>query len=339
MARSVAETCRMVKTDTRAKVGAVALALLVVAGFAGFGGSVATLATAQETTEAGEETTVAGDETTVANGETTAAGDETATPEEGDARIRVAHMSPDAPAVDVRVDNQTLYENVSYSEVTRYVATTPGDHSVTIVTAENGSVVFEGNVSLEADTRYTITAAGEVTENATQEFQPIILEDAAEAPGAGEASIRLVHVAPDAGPVDVTVNETGAVLYDNLTFGNATDYVTVPAGDYRLDVRNATESNNGTILGTYNVSLAERTAYTAFATGYVSENAPTNNTFRPYVVVDVTASEEVTTAAGTETETDVETETETDVETETETDVETETAIETETTALNETTA
>lgn len=320
----------MGETDTRVKLGAVALALLVVASFAGFGGSVATLATAQETTTAGEETTAADEQTTVADNETAAEGEATTMPEEeGDALIRIAHMSPDAPAVDVRVDNQTLYQNVSYGEVSGYVATASGDHSVTILTAENGSVVFEGNLSLAANERYTITAAGEVSQNATEPFEPIVLEDATEPPEDGEASVRLVHVAPDAGPVDVTVNETGAVLFDDAEFGNSTDYVTVPAGDYRIDVRAATEDDNGTVVGSFNVSLAEQSTYSAFATGYVSEDAPTNNSFRPFVALDLTDSETVTTVPG---------ETATTEGTETTGVVETETAVMgTETTELNET--
>ncbi|WP_158056695.1 DUF4397 domain-containing protein [Halorussus halophilus] len=333
----------MVKIDTRAKIGVLAVALLVVASFAGFGGSVATLATAQDTTEdgettVGEETTVEGEETTVEGEETTVEGEETtAVGAEGDAQIRVAHMSPDAPAVEVRVDNQTLYQNVSYGEVSSYVATAAGEHSVTILTAENGSVVFEGNVSLSADTRYTVAAAGEVSENATQPFEPIVLEDASEAPGAGEASVRLVHVAPDAPAVDVTVNSTGAVLFDDVAFGDDTEYVTVPAGDYRIDVRNATEDDNGTVVGTFNISLAERSAYSGFASGYVSEDAPTNNSFRPFVVLDVTESENVTTV-GNETTTVAETET---AMPETETAMpgtETTAVVATETTELNETT-
>ena len=43
--------------------------------------------------------------------------------------------------------------------------------------------------------------------------------------------MRLVHAAPDAPPVDVYLND--AEIAQNLEFGTATEYVTVPSGDGR----------------------------------------------------------------------------------------------------------
>lgn len=101
------------------------------------------------------------------------------------------------------------------------------------------------------------------------------------------ASVRAVHVSPDAGPVDVTVNSTGTVIADNATFGNATEYVEVPAGDYTLDIRGATADNDDPIVASVDVSVEGGTAYSAFAAGYVApDDAPADTPFEVILTTD-----------------------------------------------------
>ncbi|WP_240334602.1 DUF4397 domain-containing protein [Halorussus sp. MSC15.2] len=205
------------------------------------------------------------------------------TNDSGAAQVRVAHLSPDAPAVDVLVDGSVALEGVEYGTVSDYLQVPAGEHTVTIRTAENETVVFEGNVSVEAGTMYTVAAIGEVSEDT---FRPAIFTDDVEV-SEGNASVRLIHASPDAPAVDVTVAGSGAVLYDNVTFGNATDYVEVPAGDYTLEVRPATENNDGEVVTTFDVSLESGTAYSAIASGYLTpDDEPADVPFDLIVATD-----------------------------------------------------
>ncbi|PSP41792.1 hypothetical protein BRC68_13990 [Halobacteriales archaeon QH_6_64_20] len=139
--------------------------------------------------------------------------------------LRVAHMSPDAPNVDVYVNNETFLENVSFGTISNYSSVPPGEYAVRITAAGNESaVVFDDNVTLEAGA-YTLAAT----------------------------------------------------IADNVTFGNATDYVEVPPGSYTLDIRATTEDNTGPIMASYDVSVEGGTAYSAFAAGYVT---PATNRLR-----------------------------------------------------------
>ncbi|RBI64415.1 hypothetical protein DMJ13_08015 [halophilic archaeon] len=217
---------------------------------------------------------------------------------DGDAMVRVAHMSPDAPPVDVLVDGETAVENLSFGNVTEYTAVPAGERNVTIQAAGDPStVVFSGNVTFEADTNYTVAATGEISENATTEFAPVVLEDNFTVPEEN-ASVRLFHASPDAPPVDVTVEETNATLFDNVSFQNATDYVEVPAGNYTLEVRPATANDSGEVVATFNVTLNESTVYTAFAAGYLNpDDAPADVPFQLFLAIDATAEKKTTTAA------------------------------------------
>ncbi|MGQ5514732.1 DUF4397 domain-containing protein [Halococcus saccharolyticus] len=315
-------------------VGLVALAL-VLAGCGG-GGDGGGNGTAGEATDAAGETTAAADEATEAAdettemdetteaGETTEAAETTEAGEttmgettmgettmaettamngsggmDGNASLRVAHMSPDAPNVDVYVNNETFLEDVPFGTISNYTSVPPGEYAVAITAAGNRSAeVFSGNVTVE-EAAYTVTATGEISEDAETSFAPLILED--EAASGENASVRVVHVSPDAGPVDVTVNSTGAAIADNATFGNATDYVEVPAGDYTLDIRGATADNDGPIVASVDVSVEGGTAYSAFAAGYVApDDAPADTPFEVILTTDgMTASMSNGTAATT----------------------------------------
>lgn len=205
--------------------------------------------------------------------------------------LRVVHASPDAPAVDVAVDNRSVLAGVEFGNVSDYLALAGGAHDVTISVNETGAVVFSDTVVLNPRTVTTVAAAGEVGENASEPFQPILYDDNAYEPAANESAISVVHLSPDAPAVDVTVgsgNDT-TVLAENVSYGEASDYLTVPAGNYTVDIREATASNDGAVLASTELTLVEGSAHSALAIGAVS---PDNDTaaFRVVRTEDATVA-------------------------------------------------
>jgi hypothetical protein len=185
---------------------------------------------------------------------------------DGQSNVRVVHAAPDAGAVDVYVDDQRVLDGVELGQQATVTAEA-GNHTVTITEAGNESVVLStANVSLSAGTNYTV-AATDASEAAEDVTQTVFVDDAVR-PEDDEATVRVVHGAPEAGPVDVTIDRTGGVLADNVTYRNASEYVTIPAGNYTLDVRPATADDQGEIVATFNVSLEGGTAVSAFAVGF-----------------------------------------------------------------------
>lgn len=207
---------------------------------------------------------------------------------DGNASLRVAHMSPDAPAVTVSIDGQQVLTDVSFPDVSEYLTVPAGQHQVRIVEAGTpGNVLYNESVTLEPRT-YTLAATGEASgsSRANTQFGVLLLNDQP-APASGNASVRLAHVSPDAGPVDVTVNGTGEVLFDNVTFSNASEYAEVPAGNYSLSVRRATANNSGPIVSSFSINATNATAYTVFAAGYVNPGrAPVGVSFEPITITD-----------------------------------------------------
>ena len=185
------------------------------------------------------------------------------------ANLRVAHVSPDAPAVDVYLDDETFITSVSQGTITDYEDVTPTEHQVTITEADNRSaVVFNQTVPVQASD-YTIAATGQVSAGAMTQFTPLVIQDNGTTPDENTSAVQLAHAAPGVNTIDVTVeqNNSTTVLYDNVSFSNVSSYVQVPAGDYDLQIRAATGSNDGEIIETVGVDVAGGEAYTVFATG------------------------------------------------------------------------
>ena len=204
-----------------------------------------------------------------------------------DAEVRVIHAVPDAPAVDVYVDDELVYEDIEFGEESEYETVATGTQNVTVTPANaSETVVFEGEVEVEPG-QATVAVGGELTEGGENISTVALTEDAD--PADNESAVRLAHLAPDAPAVDVTVAESGDVLFDDVEFGNATEYETVPAGEYELEVRNATDSDDGEVVQTVNITVENGTAYTAVATGYLdTEEAPVDEPFAVEVYEDRT---------------------------------------------------
>jgi len=204
--------------------------------------------------------------------------------------LRVVHASADAPAVDVALDNETVVSGIELGEASDYLEVAAGEYRLTITAAESGDTVYDANVSIEPRSVTTIAASGEVSENASQSFAPLFIRDDALQPAEGEAAVAVAHLSPDAPAVDVTVEGSDTVIADNVSYAGVSDYMTVPAGEYTLEIRAATEDNDGSVVATVDVSLEDGSAYTAYAVGYLEAENASGPGFQLSLVNDATTS-------------------------------------------------
>ena len=116
------------------------------------------------------------------------------------AQLRVVHASPDAPNVDVLVDNASVLTNVAYKTASNYLPVTSGSRNLKVRAAGSTTVVIDQNAALAQGTYYTVLATGRVASIA-----PIVLTDDQTNPASGNVRVRLVHASPTAGNVDIYV--------------------------------------------------------------------------------------------------------------------------------------
>ncbi|MGE3164611.1 MAG: DUF4397 domain-containing protein [Planctomycetota bacterium] len=192
------------------------------------------------------------------------------------AEVRVAHLSPDAPNVDVYVDGALVLADVPFLAVSDYLSVAPGPRQIQVTPAGAAQpVVIDAVVNLDAATSYTVAATGLLGAN---DLAPLVLvDDRVSSPS--EVKVRFVHASPDAPGVDVAVTN-GPVLFPGFTFRSASTYLAVPAGNYDLEVR--LQGTNTVVLALPGVGLSAGTNITVFAVGLVG-----NSTLSALPVADV----------------------------------------------------
>ena len=202
------------------------------------------------------------------------------------ANVRIGHFSPDAPNVDVYVGGgDPVLTDVPFGAVSDYLELAPDTYPVQITAAgDPEAVVFDQDLEVCA-ADYTVAAAGELAEDGA-EFAPLVLEDDTSDPGDEQARVRVVHLSPDAPAVDVTLAANGDTIFDGVAYRES-GAVTVPAGDYTLQIRGDTEGNDGDVVAEFDVSVAGGGVYTAVAAGYLTPgDEPTDRAFDLVVVED-----------------------------------------------------
>jgi hypothetical protein len=154
--------------------------------------------------------------------------------------LRLAHLSPDTPAVDVLVTSfsgATLrLEGVEYGNVSDYTEIEPGQYTLQMRPAgapESTPPVVSATLDAAQGSAYTAAGLGPNSDLAIR-----VLGDDLSMPGPGQARVRLVQGAEVAG--DVSADWNGAPAFGRVAFGTATDYVTVPAGASTFDIASTT---------------------------------------------------------------------------------------------------
>ena len=150
------------------------------------------------------------------------------------ARVRVLHLSPDAPKVDVYVDGTSTLTAVPFKTATKHVQVPAGTHSVEVRpagSASGGSRLATADATLAPGAAYTLAAVG-----LAAKLQVMVLEDDFTAPPAGKAKLRGIDASPQSPPIDIAI-AGGPVLFRNLTFPEATRFATIDAGPTALEVR------------------------------------------------------------------------------------------------------
>jgi hypothetical protein len=192
-----------------------------------------------------------------------------ATPNPGDvARVRVIHNSPDAPAVDVRVNGAVAFANLPFGGITAQAALPSGTYDIQVEPAGAGGAgpfVIDVDVPLAAGTDYTILASGTLAEI----FPAVLTDTNAQAPAAGNARVRFFHGSPDAPAVDIALLG-GPVVIAGAMFGDDAA-IEVPAGSYDLEVRVAGTDVN--VLELRGLAFAAGSEYTAYASGLVADGS------------------------------------------------------------------
>jgi hypothetical protein len=158
--------------------------------------------------------------------------------EPGQARVRLINFSPDAGDVDLlETGGDEWFGDVGLGEASDYEDIAPGTYSADVRGDDDRVLQTVADLTFEETRVYDVVVLGQLADDSleVQSLVTTVSPSCAEVLGlegsSSDACVRMVHAAPDAPPADIYLNE--AEIAENLEFGTATEYVTVPSGDGR----------------------------------------------------------------------------------------------------------
>jgi hypothetical protein len=176
--------------------------------------------------------------------------------------VKVVHASPDAPGVDLLVNDQTAGTGLYFPNNTGYLTLPSGTKNIKVNVTGTATTVIDADLRFDAYQYYSVFAIDEVSN-----LSALVLNDNLTVPQPGNSHVRFLHLSPDAPAVDITLTD-GTIIWGNVAFKESTDFTPLPSGTYDLQVRVA--GTETVALELPGVSLADGEIYTVFAKGFLS---------------------------------------------------------------------
>jgi len=192
------------------------------------------------------------------------------------ADVRAGHLSPDAPAVDVIVNNDLanpLFNAATFPSLTSYASVPPATYNIKVVDdASQTLTVIDADLPVVAGQSYSVLAVGLLAD-----IEPLVLTDDRRSV-ATEARVRIVHGSPSAGPVDIYVAAPGTDIntisptFANVPFKANTGYVGLTGATYDVSVTPAGTKSPVAIFAT--LAIENGDVFTAIARDAPGGGAP-----------------------------------------------------------------
>ncbi|WP_291044208.1 DUF4397 domain-containing protein [Herbiconiux sp.] len=195
-------------------------------------------------------------------GASTASADET-----GQGWVRVAHLSPDTKSVDVKLTALagggvvSELDGVAYGAVSDYIDVPQGTYVVSMVPAgspDSTTPVIQQSVDIVSGEPVTVAAYGKNADLATTVFP-----DDLTPPADGEARVRVIQASTTAESVDIATS-TGTPITAGAEQGTATNYASVAAGPWTLDVTGERVGSGSATTTQADIDLASGSVATLF---------------------------------------------------------------------------
>ncbi|HEV8566965.1 MAG TPA: DUF4397 domain-containing protein [Actinoplanes sp.] len=178
---------------------------------------------------------------------------------DGDGYVRLAHLSPDTPAVDVYLKAQSgnrkeqTFPGVAYGVMSPYLRLPTGTYSVAMRPAgadPSTDPVLTTEVNVEKGAAYTVAGVGRYADLGLR-----VLRDDLELPDPGESKVRIIQASVRAPVLDIGVSN-GPTIADGVQFATTTNYRNVKPGTWTLKVQPSGGGKTSTLpctLGAGNV--------------------------------------------------------------------------------------
>jgi hypothetical protein len=170
--------------------------------------------------------------------------------------VRVFHASPDAPKVNLWVNDAVVASGLDYQKSTGYLSLDEGTYKVAVegvIPGGNAVVIGPVNLPLAGKTDYDVIAV-----NSVASIESLIISDTGSLSDNTKVRVRVAHLTAAAPAVKVFVTAPGADLASSTALGSfafkeTLGAVEVAAGDYQIRV---TLADNTVVFDSGTINLA-----------------------------------------------------------------------------------
>lgn len=152
--------------------------------------------------------------------------------------VRLAHLSPDTPAVDVYLKGKSAkaqrFDGVAYGAMSDYLRLPTGTYSVAMRkagAAASTPPVLTTQVTVDDGAAYTVAGVGRYADLGLR-----VLKDDLRLPGRDESKIRIIQASVRAPVLDVG-GANGRTIADGVAFATTTAYREVNPGKWTVKVQ------------------------------------------------------------------------------------------------------
>jgi hypothetical protein len=160
--------------------------------------------------------------------------------------IRLAHLSPNTPPVDVYLysfgdsNAQIVLHHVAYGTVSPYEAVTPGDYSVAMRNSgasPSSQPVLSTSVTVKTNHAYTVAGMGPESGLRLQ-----VLNDQLTTPS-GKSEVRVIQASLKQDTVKFTCG--GQAIVPKATFASVSSYQAIPANTWTMEAIGSSSKATG----------------------------------------------------------------------------------------------
>lgn len=175
--------------------------------------------------------------------------------------VRLAHLSPDTPNVDVyltsytRPDWKVVIKGVGYGAVSQYQRVAPDRYAVSMRpagAAASSPPVLSTNVNAASGKAYTVAGVGPYAD-----LGLAVIPDDLTLPASNQSRVRVLQGSARAKTVAISA-ANGPTVTDGIAFAKSTGYAAVPAGKWTLQL---TSKEQADLKATAAVTLSAGDVY------------------------------------------------------------------------------
>lgn len=173
--------------------------------------------------------------------------------------VRLFNASPDAPPIDIYINGELTFKNLSFKNFSEYIQLPIGNYKIEVFSAgQKLNIVLEENIQVLEKQVITIAAVGSF-----EDLQLIpYIEGSTEDLLVDESRLRIINLSPDAPGMDMLIDER--LVFKDVKFMDATDYVQIPSDQYNVSI-NISDTDDEIL--NLKVELKSQKVYTIYIVG------------------------------------------------------------------------